>query len=208
MYRIFINDKALILGTSEGSFNHSESAEIEGYSCSSCMTRAINKLENGLCERLVLQGEDLNLMWQDFSSRYELIEAAGGVVLNSQGDVLWIMRNDKWDLPKGKVEEGELVEETAVREVEEECALHGVARGEFLGVTYHTYKMKGVKVLKKTYWYAMICADEQNLKPQIEEGITEVIWADKEKHAECALDTYTSIAELLKREKVLHHLGF
>jgi 8-oxo-dGTP pyrophosphatase MutT (NUDIX family) len=147
-------------------------------------------------------------MWQDFSSRFELIEAAGGVVLNSQGEVLWIKRNDKWDLPKGKVEEGELVEETAVREVEEECAIMGIDRGELLGITYHTYEMKGVKVLKNTYWYAMSCSQAQNLKPQIEEGITEVIWASKEKHAECALDTYTSIVELLKREKVLRHLDF
>ena len=198
MYRIFINDKALILGTSEGSFNHSESAEIEGYSCSSCMTRAINKLENGLCERLVLQGEDLNLMWQDFSSRYELIEAAGGVVLNSQGDVLWIMRNDKWDLPKGKVEEGELVEETAVREVEEECGVSRLCIVNALQDTYHTYEIKGKRILKRTYWFEMSTNFKGNLIPQTEEGITEVVWVDKQDIAEKLENSFGNINELLK----------
>jgi 8-oxo-dGTP pyrophosphatase MutT (NUDIX family) len=147
-------------------------------------------------------------MWQDFCSRYQLIEAAGGVLRNLKGEVLWIRRNEKWDLPKGKVEIGENVENTAVREVEEECAVRDIDRGELLGLTYHTYLHKGESILKKSNWYAMSCPSEQELKPQIEEGITEVVWADKQKHLTYLLDTYTSIAELLKREKLQNHLGF
>ena len=208
MYRIFINDNALILSSSQTVLSTYKLVEIHQYSCTSCMTSAISKLENGLCKSLVLQGDDVELMWQEFCARYETIEAAGGVVVNPNGEVLWIRRNEKWDLPKGKVEIGEKVEDTAVREVEEECAVFNIDRGELLGITYHTYNYKGGNVLKKSYWYGMTCPNEQELKPQLEEGITEVVWADQQKHLTYIKDTYTSIAELLKREKLQNHLGF
>ena len=52
-----------------------------------------------------------------------LIEAAGGLVKNENGDYLFIYRNDKWDLPKGKIEKDEKTKVAAVREVEEECGI-------------------------------------------------------------------------------------
>jgi len=208
MYRIFINDNTLILSGSKEILKGFENAEIEQYSCSSCMNRAIAKLENDVCTLLVLQGSSVELMWDDFCSRYKGIEAAGGIVTNLAKEVLWIRRNEKWDLPKGKVEIGEEIEDTAVREVEEECAVNSIIRGDLLGITYHTYTFKGENVLKKSYWYAMTCGTEQNLVPQAEEGITQVVWANTEMHRSYSLDTYTSIAELLKLEKVVHYLGF
>jgi len=170
------------------------------------MINAISKVQNGICKSLILQGHDVGYMWRDFCSHYQLIEAAGGIVVNSKREVLWILRNGKWDFPKGKVEFGEKVEDAAVREVEEECAVRGISRGALLGVTYHTYSYKSGAILKKTYWYAMICSKEQVLKPQLEEGITQVVWADKSKHLLCVSNTYTSIVELLKQEKVVHYL--
>lgn len=208
MYRIFINDRPLILSSSETAFAHSELTEIEHYSCASCMSSAIAKLEGGHSDGIALIADNVSEMWGDFVSRYTLIEAAGGVVVNPSGDVLWIRRNDKWDLPKGKVELGEAIEETAVREVEEECAVTELKRGELLGITYHTYAHKGEGVLKKSYWYAMTCSSEQELVPQLEEGITNVVWANKEMHLAYMQDTYTSITELLRREKLQRYLGF
>ena len=207
MYRIFINDNTLILSGSKEILKGFESAEIEQYSCSSCMNRAIAKLENDVSKQIVLQGSSVELMWSDFCSRFTIIEAAGGIVRNFDKEVLWIRRNDKWDLPKGKVELGEDITETAVREVEEECGLHSIILGGLLGVTYHTYHYKGKDVLKKSYWYAMSCSVEQVLIPQEEEGITEVVWASNSNHNLYANDTYTSISELLKQEKVVHYLG-
>ena len=170
------------------------------------MNSAINKVQNGLCKSLILRGNDVEYMWRHFCSYYQLIEAAGGVVVNSKREVLWILRNGKWDLPKGKVESGEKVEDAAVREVEEECTVRGISRGALLGVTYHTYSYMSKAILKKTYWYEMTCSSKQVLKPQLEEGITEVIWADKKKHFSCLSNTFTSIVELLKQEKVVHYL--
>ena len=206
MYRIFINDSVLILRSFESILEFDEQSEIHSYSCASCMTKAIIKVQNGICKSLILQGDDVGHMWRDFCSHYQLIEAAGGVVVNSKREVLWILRNGKWDLPKGKVELGEKVEDAAIREVEEECAVRDISRGALLGVTYHTYSYKGEAILKKTYWYAMTCSKKQVLKPQLEEGITEVVWADKTKHLLCMSNTYTSIVELLKQEKVVHYL--
>ena len=102
-------------------------------------------------------------------------------------------------LPKGKVESGEKVEDAAVREVVEECAVRGISLGGLLELTYHTYSYKSEAILKKTYWYAMTCSSKQVLKPQLEEGITEVVWADKTKLS-CVSNTYASIVELLKRK--------
>jgi len=206
MYRIFINDSVLILSSFESNLEVGEQSEIHSYSCASCITNAISKLQNGICKSLIMQGDDVGHMWRDFCSHYQLIEAAGGIVVNSKREVLWILRNGKWDLPKGKVESGEKVEDAAVREVEEECAVRVISRGVLLGVTYHTYSYNSEAILKKIYWYAMTCSKEQVLKPQLEEGITEVVWADKTKHLLCVSNTYSSIVELLKQEKVVHYL--
>ena len=206
MYTIFINDSVLILRSFKSDLQVDEQSQILTYSGASCMIKTLGEMQNGLYKSRILQGDDVEYMWRDFCSHYQLIEAAGGVVVNSKREVLWILRNGKWDLPKGKVESGEKVEDAAVREVEEECAVRDINRGVLLGVTYHTYSYKSEAILKKTYWYAMTCSSEQVLKPQLEEGITEVVWADKTKHLSCVSNTYTSIVELLKQEKVVHYL--
>ena len=59
--------------------------------------------------------------WEAFCSKHTLIEAAGGLVYNIENQLLMIFRNNKWDLPKGKLEVGENIQECAIREVEEEC---------------------------------------------------------------------------------------
>ena len=55
------------------------------------------------------------------------VTAAGGWVENSFGEVLWIHRLGQWDLPKGKLESGEAIDECAVREVEERVNARGEA---------------------------------------------------------------------------------
>ena len=44
-----------------------------------------------------------------------------------------------WDLPKGKVEKSEDIEQAAVREVQEECGLVDVRLVAPLTSTWHTY---------------------------------------------------------------------
>ena len=127
---------------------------------------------------------------------HKLIVAAGGVVLD-KGELLFIERNGLWDLPKGKLEKGEGIEACAVREVEEECGIDGLGIVKELPSTFHTYELKGKKVLKRTYWYEMHIANRQEMKPQLEEGITRVEWMGIEQFDSQRLETYASINTLL-----------
>ena len=128
-----------------------------------------------------------------------MIESAGGLVFNKDGDILMIFRNGKWDLPKGKLEIGESIEECAIREVEEECGIYGLDITEKLLETYHTYNMDGEEVLKKTYWYKMKTDYSAKLIPQLEEGITKVSWIDKNQISEKMRSSYGNISDVLNR---------
>jgi 8-oxo-dGTP pyrophosphatase MutT (NUDIX family) len=129
-----------------------------------------------------------------------VIEAAGGLVRNEKGDYLFIFRNNKWDLPKGKIEKDEKVKDAAVREVEEECGIKVSSLGNKICKTYHVYMNRGEVVLKKTHWFHMESVGQFKFKPQKEEGITEVRWFQKE-HIEPIVDnTFPSIMDVLVKE--------
>ncbi|MBK9671561.1 MAG: NUDIX domain-containing protein [Bacteroidetes bacterium] len=72
------------------------------------------------------------------NSIYTKIEAAGGIVKNKQGQLLFIFRHGKWDLPKGKIEKGENEQDAALREVEEECGIAELTLQKKLTTTFHT----------------------------------------------------------------------
>ena len=107
------------------------------------------------------------------------LTAAGGVLFKVEGKalhVLLIHRRGVWDLPKGKLEEGESIEECAIREVEEEV---GCATPENMGQlahTYHQYKEGRKSYGKTTYWYAMTTTTEHNFTPEAKENIEKVSW--------------------------------
>ncbi|MEO6851668.1 MAG: NUDIX domain-containing protein [Mucilaginibacter sp.] len=128
-----------------------------------------------------------------------VIEAAGGMVTNAKGEYLFIYRNDKWDLPKGKIEKGEGKREGAVREVEEECGIAVNGIGKKICKTYHTYTFKGEVVLKKTHWYRMSYYGVDKLKPQKEEGITQVRWFRKGHIDAIIKNTFPSIMDVLAK---------
>ncbi len=133
-----------------------------------------------------------------FSSMFKIIEAAGGLVQNNEGKWLFIFRNGKWDLPKGKIEKGEKVKTAAIREVEEECGISKLQIIKELPSTYHTYFMEEEQVLKRTYWFEMSCADTSALIPQVEEGITNVQWLAPREFKKVKTNTYESILDVLK----------
>ena len=126
-----------------------------------------------------------------------LIEAAGGLVKNETGGYLFIFRNGKWDIPKGKIEKDEKVKEAAVREVEEECGIKVSELGTKICKTYHSYIYKGEVVLKKTHWFKMNCKGQLKLKPQKEEGITDIRWFKKNEITPITQNTFPSIIDVL-----------
>ncbi|KIC63661.1 NUDIX hydrolase [Chryseobacterium taiwanense] len=172
MYKVFVNEKKLLLS------KQSENLEKTlGYENFTSLEIALDLLENTSVKELNVFGENIDEIWSEFQKLFRIIEAAGGIVNNPEGKVLFIKRLGKWDLPKGKMEKGESREESAVREIEEETGLKDVELVRFINTTYHIYiERNGDKVLKCTHWFEMNFSGEDTSKPQIEEGITEVAW--------------------------------
>ena len=141
--------------------------------------------------------ENVENTFSKITKLFEPIEAAGGLVYNELEELLLIKRQGKWDLPKGKVDDGETIERAALREVKEECGLDEVEINEFFTKTYHTYFLNGKRILKTTHWYKMYTAKNQTLVPQSEENITEVKWFDTKTLDTQTLLTYNSIRNIL-----------
>lgn len=128
--------------------------------------------------------------------QFKIVRAAGGLVLKD-GKILMMYRLGVWDLPKGKLNKKEKVQEGALREVEEECSIQ-VEVIDKLPKTWHSYAFKGKKILKKTSWYVMNCTDDSLMKPQAEEFIEEVRWMTPEEVLEVLPKAYTSISFIVR----------
>lgn len=147
---------------------------------------------------------NINQVLKSILTKVKIIHAAGGLVKNGDGDYLFIYRLDKWDLPKGKVEESEKMKDAALREVEEECGIKVNYLGPKIATTYHTYYMRGKFVLKQTKWYEMAVNKVPKLIPQTEEDITQAIWLDANDLDKVQNNTYpliNEIIETIKKEK-------
>ncbi len=165
------------------------------------VAEVIRKLESGEEKSIVYLSSNEEESWKSFISNFVLIEAAGGLVENEQGEKLFIFRNGKWDLPKGKAEYDETPDVTALREVEEECGLKNLKIKSETKKTYHTYHEEERSILKVTHWYKMEAEGNQDLVPQEEEGITKVAWLNEEEIRSVVFsNTYSSIRELLTIE--------
>jgi 8-oxo-dGTP pyrophosphatase MutT (NUDIX family) len=147
----------------------------------------------------ILLNKDLAKLKKAFYKHFTLVTAAGGVVTDDKGDILMIFRRGKWDLPKGKLDKGETLEDCAVREVKEETGLKNIDTGDKIMVTYHTYTEFGKHILKESHWYAMKSPKEQDLKPQAEEGITDIKWIAKKNLDKYLSNSYQTIREVLSR---------
>ncbi len=127
------------------------------------------------------------------------IVAAGGIVENEEGKILLQFRRGKWDLPKGKLDEGETIEECALREVEEETGLNSIELGGLAGITNHQYTEKGENINKQTYWFAMKVSGSQKLTPQTEEDILELRWVAENELEYYLSNTFPNIIEIIEK---------
>jgi len=165
----------------------------------------LNDLERGVKEEGTVYSNESEVVWNEIIAKHDFIIAAGGIVYNEEGKILIIERLGKWDLPKGKLEEGEDIPTCAVREVMEECGVEDITLGQELISTYHTYPYKGVASLKRTYWFRMYTSHKGELIPQAEEDITKAQWIHPSDLSMVLENTYASIAELLKEEMEWYH---
>jgi len=181
MYKIYINETPLYLKDAAEVSENDKPDELNLLARYGGQTKLllsyIDMLEKTRrFDSVTLYAKDYDQLVSDFFSLYKLVEAAGGVVYNPSNAVLFIYRRGFWDLPKGKIDQGETIAEAAVREVCEETGVGNLKLGAELMQGYHTYKEKdGRRMLKRTYWFAMKTTD-MTLTPQAEEGIELATW--------------------------------
>ncbi len=146
----------------------------------------------------IIVHENFEKLKKSFFKHFKLIIAAGGLVKNTDGEILLIFRKGKWDLPKGKLDANETIAECAIREVKEETGLKKIKAGKVLDVTYHTYIEFGKHILKESHWYLMHAHNDQALIPQVEEGIAEIHWVKKDDLKNYLNNVFPTIAAVLK----------
>ena len=197
MYKVYIEDNVVVFSVrpvGDPSFVTFRPAAGEPLS----VTKLLQKVQNS--KRLAVVSDDIEQVFADFRASQRFIEAGGGVTADPQGNLLLIFRNGRWDLPKGKLEPGERIEDCAVREVSEECGLRieELQRKEPITHTFHCYRIREQWVLKRTAWYHMRYVGGQRPQPQTVEGITRAEWIEPERVPELLSGTYYTIGDVFR----------
>ena len=198
MYKVFVNDKPLFLTNEiakETDFQLFllESIDIE---------QLIIKMFQNKIQKASLYYPDEKAILKKMKEKIPVCKAGGGLVYNKKGEVLFIFRNGKWDLPKGGIEKGEEIEETAMREVEEETGVGKLAISRKLQKTYHVFKRNGKYKLKVTHWFEMHTDYVGIPKPQENEGIEKAVWLKPEEIKEALKNSFENIKLLFEEEKL------
>ena len=199
MYKVFVNDKPLFLTNEVQKETDFQLFLLESID----IKKLIVKIFQNKIQKAFLYHPDEKLIMKTLKAKIPVVKAGGGLVYNKKGEVLFIFRNGKWDLPKGGTEKKETIEETAMREVEEETGVNGLSISKKLPKTYHVFKRNGRYKLKQTYWFEMQTDFDGIPQGQIEEGIEKVAWI-KPKDIPTILDnSYENIKLLFEFEKVV-----
>ena len=149
-----------------------------------------------------IPSEDTERTYRLICDEFKEVNAGGGLVRNRRGDYLLIKRNGLWDLPKGHQEDGEDIQVTALREVEEETGIPQLELGQLICVTDHCYRRNDIWHLKHTWWYEMLYCEPTDLTPQKEEDISKAAWVAKSSLPAFLTNTFPSIQEVFKEAKV------
>lgn len=165
----------------------------------STISKTIKDMDLQGTRAVIILTDDPEHYWGIFQKHFTPVWAGGGIVRNEAGELLFIFRRGKWDLPKGKWDEGETLEECALREVREETGLTEVNLINELGNTYHIYQEKGKNILKISRWYSMEAIGNQQLVPQTEEDIQVLKWVAVNQLPEVLSNTYPSIKIILQQ---------
>lgn len=128
---------------------------------------------------------------------FRIIKAAGGVVIKDNR-MLLMFRRGVWDLPKGKLDDGESSRQGAAREVEEETGVR-VSVGERICTTWHTYTQNGNRILKRTKWYRMSVINDSRMAPQEDEDIEKLAWLDRRDTQLALTNSFSSIRYVIEQ---------
>ncbi len=192
MYKVFVNECPIVLTNTLEKETDFKLFMLDTVN----LEDVINRLTNKEIKAAYLYHPDRDKLLKKLQKKIPFVVAGGGLVFNDKGQMLFIHRNSKWDLPKGKVDKGESIEEAAVREVEEETGVKDVKIESLLGITYHIFQRNGKYKLKETHWYKMHTTYNGKLKPQKNEGIDKVVWLDEKEAKEALEKSYANIKTL------------
>jgi len=193
MQKIFVGNKPIVLTTKvepESDFKNYLIDTVD-------INKVLHNLKKEKYKSIRLIDDNEEVLLKKFLRLLPNIVAGGGKVINSDGKILFIFRKGKWDLPKGKAEQKETIDQTALREVEEETGVKGLSITKPLEITHHIFKRNDQYFIKKTYWFEMFSDYIGDLKPQIKEGITKVKWVGPKKLKKVKKNIYANIEALI-----------
>jgi ADP-ribose pyrophosphatase YjhB (NUDIX family) len=211
MYKIYINNVPVYLTSKHGAaLPQTDSSNsdilITDHTAKKDILETIDTINaaKGLRACYLLARNPKNVL-NHFKKFYRVVEAAGGVVLNSNDEILLIFRRGKWDLPKGKLDDGETKRRAAIREVKEETGVKKIRVIQSLKLyagkqscTYHSYIENEVACLKASYWFLMRTTDKGILVPQIEEDIVQAEWISRDRLGEYMENSYGSVRDIIE----------
>ena len=193
MYKIFVGNKPIVLTTALETETDFKNFMIDAVD----INKVLSKLKKDKYNSVRIVGIDKEVLLKKFLALLPNVIAGGGKVYNPKNEILFIFRNGKWDLPKGKAEAKETINQTALREVEEETGITGLSITKPLEITYHIFKRNERHYIKVTYWFQMYSEYEGTLIPQEKEGITKVKWIPETKLKKVLKNSYSNIKLLI-----------
>jgi 8-oxo-dGTP pyrophosphatase MutT (NUDIX family) len=193
MYKIFYLDKPIVITDVKSDNKNVHNIKFKDFN----LKKALKNLSKKNISSIRIIGKDKEKLLKKFLKLLPKIIAAGGKVLNQKGEILFIFRNNKWDLPKGKAEYNESIADTAIREVKEETGVTKLVITKPLEITYHIFKKNNTFRLKVTYWFEMKSMADNQLTPQVEEGITKVEWINNSEIDKIKKKCYANIRLLI-----------
>ena len=193
MYKIFYLDKPIVITDVKSDNKNVHNIKFKDFN----LKKALKNLSKKNISSIRIIGKDKEKLLKKFLKLLPKIIAAGGKVLNQKGEILFIFRNNKWDLPKGKAEDNESIADTAIREVKEETGIAKLVITKPLEITYHIFKKNNTFRLKVTYWFEMKSMADNQLTPQVEEGITKVEWINNSEIDKIKKKCYANIRLLI-----------
>ena len=200
IYKVFYNNRCLIMTDNINLISPKSGDDYYEFICENGFSKKIIEFEKkkDIGDLYIYTKGSAEKLFETFSSKFIYVSAAGGVVRNEKHQVLFIYRFNKWDLPKGHVEENEELDKAAFREVVEETGVKNLALTKKIGSTYHVYTLNTKRCMKETHWYEMTCYDSAKLCPQTSEAIEKAKWVNVSELNPILIKTYPSIKDLIK----------
>jgi ADP-ribose pyrophosphatase YjhB (NUDIX family) len=202
MYKVFIKDRPIFFCKEAEVTNGQKEINYIKIDQQLSSLDILNKIDDlATISPLFLLCENPKKTLKKTFTHHKKVTAAGGIVKNSRGQLLFIKRLGKWDLPKGKVEKNETIEDAAVREIEEECGISNPLLKELIIETIHTYHMRNKDHIKTTHWFSLQYDGNEELTPQADEDITQAVWLSPENLTKQLNNTYGSIRDVIENYK-------